>query len=729
LDSFQAERLVEALAALAKENGPSSPSSCSSSSSSSSSTSSGQHTHKHDPKFPGRLETEAVAASLFATDEKENKEAEEAEEVEQEKHREGLGGKTIACVIHQPSAAVFSLFDDLLLLSETGRCLYSGSVDGLKQHFKAAGYPVPKGSTVAEWALRLASIDAETSDTKKESLLRIDALVAAHDENWAASHQDAAARSTSSSDSTLARPFGFTLFPFTSSAAGVVDSNSSISDSSMSTGSDISIATSGSRSIESSRSVACSKSDDDIEWSSSGTLAARKAPFFVRGLVRRKTEAFARSKGFAVIDESVVLAAKQNHEEQGNSGGGSGGGGALSGSEHSDSAVTVPAPSSGIVVEKKRKEQLVKTHSRNRRRNKTEYPASMREQYALLLSRAWREVARGKLPIFIKVAQQVSTALIFASIFKLDDDAAPTGADDDTASSRDSDSGKSQQPQQLGIQTRFGLLSLVCTGAANIGVASTIRAFPKEKAIVAADRAKRIYPVAPYFLSKLVAEVPLSVFLSSLGGCLLYPLVGFQRTLPKFFRFLGVTALQSFTASALGMLIGAAAPTSDAALALFPPLVVLMVIFNGFNINDKATPAALKLLPKLSLIRWGFEGLAINEFTGLKFPPPPTPPSMNIASASSSAHRPGKGLRSSSSGRGGPLPASFVSTGEEALLRVGLDVNNGATLEHAVKSQATLLAGCYAGTYAILRRQKPRFVKMAPALKQIKRGPRYSPSF
>ena len=133
------------------------------------------------------------------------------------------------------------------------------------------------------------------------------------------------------------------------------------------------------------------------------------------------------------------------------------------------------------------------------------------------------------------------------------------------------------------------------------------------------ERSKRIYGVAPYFFSKLVAEVPLAVGLSGLFGGLLYPMVGFQRKARKFLNFLAISTLQSFTATALGMLVGAAAPSSDAALAMFPPLVVLMVIFNGFNISDKSTPRLLKWVPKVSLIRWGFEGLAINEFRGLSF--------------------------------------------------------------------------------------------------------------
>jgi hypothetical protein len=55
---------------------------------------------------------------------------------------------------------------------------------------------------------------------------------------------------------------------------------------------------------------------------------------------------------------------------------------------------------------------------------------------------------------------------------------------------------------QASIQDRFGLVSLVAIGAGNIGVASTVRAFPKEKTIVTAERAKGIYGIGPYFAAK-----------------------------------------------------------------------------------------------------------------------------------------------------------------------------------------------------------------------------------
>ena len=50
-----------------------------------------------------------------------------------------------------------------------------------------------------------------------------------------------------------------------------------------------------------------------------------------------------------------------------------------------------------------------------------------------------------------------------------------------------------------------------------------------------------------------------------------------------------------------------------------------------------------------------------------------------------------------------------VLSGEEALGRLAIDQS---TLRGAVAAQGRLLAGCYAGTYALLRAQKPAYATM-----------------
>jgi hypothetical protein len=78
-------------------------------------------------------------------------------------------------------------------------------------------------------------------------------------------------------------------------------------------------------------------------------------------------------------------------------------------------------------------------------------------------------------------------------------------------------------------------------------------------------------------------------------------------------------SLHTILSEAAGLLIGSISPSSDVALALFPPIVVLNIIFDGKNVSEENTPKLLRWLPKIGIVRWGFEGLAINEFQGLHF--------------------------------------------------------------------------------------------------------------
>ena len=276
-------------------------------------------------------------------------------------------------------------------------------------------------------------------------------------------------------------------------------------------------------------------------------------------------------------------------------------------------------------------------------------------QFVLLFKRAWREVARSKAAVAIKVAQQVMVALVYGGIYSLGN-------------------------TQSSIQDRFGLLSLVAIGAGNLAIASTIRTFPKEKAIVSSERAKKMYGVPAYFAAKVVAEAPISAAVSALGGACLYPLVNLQPGASKFGKFVMTLVLEGFASGALGLLLGAVAPSTDTALAMFPPILVLMIVFNGFNLAEENAPKALRWIPKVSFIRWASEGLAVNEFTGLKF---------------------------TCANSRGPC----AQTGEEALERVSF---HKSTVKHAALAQTRIIGAAYGATLFTLQRNKPKFLSVTP---------------
>ena len=280
--------------------------------------------------------------------------------------------------------------------------------------------------------------------------------------------------------------------------------------------------------------------------------------------------------------------------------------------------------------------------------------AGIIRQFVLLLKRSFREVLRGKTAIMVKTIQQITLGLIYGGIYKLGND-------------------------QASIQDRFGLLSLVAIGSSNMAIASTIRSFPKEKAIVAKEMASKMYRTLPYFVGKALSEIPLVGFFNSIFGTILYRLTGMSQMAGRFGRFLMLLATHGLASEATGLVIGAISPNSDVALALFPALLVLNIIFDGKNIAAESVPRLLRWIPKISLIRWGFEGMCLNEFEGLKF--------------------------ESSGRRRGPV----AKTGAEALDRFGLGANSLSDVFHA---QLTITLAGWALSYLGLTLTGQKFMKM-----------------
>ena len=75
----------------------------------------------------------------------------------------------------------------------------------------------------------------------------------------------------------------------------------------------------------------------------------------------------------------------------------------------------------------------------------------------------------------------------------------------------------------------------------------------------------------------------------------------------------------SLTAVSLGLLVSAGMPTLEAAHAVGPLIVVVMILFGGFYIDVESLPQVADLVPYVSIIRWAFQSFAINEYRGMVF--------------------------------------------------------------------------------------------------------------
>ena len=103
----------------------------------------------------------------------------------------------------------------------------------------------------------------------------------------------------------------------------------------------------------------------------------------------------------------------------------------------------------------------------------------------------------------------------------------------------------------------------------------TLSVFPRERVIVERERQKAGgYSVATYLAAKLAAELPIGAVFPLLFGAITYPLCGLNPRPARVLKFLGILTLESFTSSALGLAVGAMAPSTEAASAIGPAVMV-----------------------------------------------------------------------------------------------------------------------------------------------------------
>ncbi|KAF3431685.1 hypothetical protein FNV43_RR26417 [Rhamnella rubrinervis] len=244
------------------------------------------------------------------------------------------------------------------------------------------------------------------------------------------------------------------------------------------------------------------------------------------------------------------------------------------------------------------------------------------------------------------------------------------------------------------IDTRQNGIATGCCNKHSNGCShKDCRSVPEGRAIVDRERLKGSYALGPYLLSKLLAEIPIGAAFPLMFGAVLYPMARLHPALSRFGRFCGIVTVESFAASAMGLTVGAMVPTTEAAMAVGPSLMTVFIVFGGYYVNSENTPIIFRWIPRVSLIRWAFQGLCINEFSGLQFD-----------------HQ----------------HSIDIQTGEQALERLSF---GGSRIRDTVVAQCRILLFWYYTTYLLLVKNKPKYQQLeAPPVDQVEPPPQLEPS-
>jgi hypothetical protein len=77
--------------------------------------------------------------------------------------------------------------------------------------------------------------------------------------------------------------------------------------------------------------------------------------------------------------------------------------------------------------------------------------------------------------------------------------------------------------------------------------------------------------------------------------------------------------LHTVLSVSLGVFASTISPTVEVANAIGTPMVIIGVLFGGFYISVKSLPIVSDWIPYISVVRWTYQALCINELKGLEF--------------------------------------------------------------------------------------------------------------
>ncbi|KAF9899647.1 hypothetical protein EC991_008521 [Linnemannia zychae] len=229
------------------------------------------------------------------------------------------------------------------------------------------------------------------------------------------------------------------------------------------------------------------------------------------------------------------------------------------------------------------------SESTTQKKQKTVYPTSFLTQLRVIMLRSLQTLIRNKSLLVLHFAVAIVLGVFVGGLyFKV--------------------------PMNLaGFQNRAGSLffMLALLGFSSI---SALGAFTDTRTLFVKERSNGYYPPMPFIISTLLFDlIPLRIVPAILMGSVSYFMIGLTADVETFFKFLLILVLFNVSTAMFCLVIAAGVRTTGVASLASSIVMLFMMLFGGFLINAGQIPKALTWIQYLSMFKYGFEALAVNE--------------------------------------------------------------------------------------------------------------------
>jgi len=175
-----------------------------------------------------------------------------------------------------------------------------------------------------------------------------------------------------------------------------------------------------------------------------------------------------------------------------------------------------------------------------------------------------------------------------------------------------------QEWDQKGIQNFNGALFVLVVNMSFSNVFAVVNVFCSELPLFCREHFNGMYRTDVYFIAKQVVDIPLFFVEPMIVTTILYWMAGLNPEPEKFFVSLGIVLLTVQVVLSVGYLLSSITLNVEIALAIGPVVVIPFMLFGGLFVNAGSVPIWLDWLKHLSWILYSFEGLMINQWTGVQ---------------------------------------------------------------------------------------------------------------
>eukprot|EP00741_Cyanophora_paradoxa_P007497 tig00001130_g7252.t1 len=166
------------------------------------------------------------------------------------------------------------------------------------------------------------------------------------------------------------------------------------------------------------------------------------------------------------------------------------------------------------------------------------------------------------------------------------------------------------------LENRTGLIFFSCVFWGFFPLYNALSAFPPERGVLMRERASGAYYLSSYFMAKTTSEIPLECVFPTLFAVIVYWMSGLRNDGGAFIVFLLILVLSSLVAQSVGLFISTAVPNFKKALVVASLFMLASMLVGGFYVSNEALPIWIRWIRYVSFVKYSFEAMLLNEFSG-----------------------------------------------------------------------------------------------------------------